>query len=123
MMTTMTVMAVMLAGLMQEIEANPIIVALVAVLALPGVTSLVVSGLRRLSDSTGIDPRVIVYAASMLVTGLLVATGTVELPAWGGEPSAYVGAWLAWAVVNAELARRVYELLLSRLPGLAPAEA
>ena len=101
-------------------ESNPIIIALLALLALPGVTSLVVSAIRKLSAASGIDARVWVYAVSLIVTGLLVFTGTVELPAFSGDPSAYILAWLTWATVNGELARRVYELLLSRIPVLAP---
>lgn len=99
----------------QALESSPIIVALLAMLALPGVTSLVTSTIRRASDSLGIDPRVIVYTASLVVTGVLLVTGTVEFPAFDGDPAAFVGAWLVWGTTNAELARRVYELLLSRL--------
>lgn len=100
-------------------ESNPIIIALLAILALPGVTSLVVSAIRKASDSTGIDPRVIVYAISLVVTGALVFTGAVDIPAFSGDPGAYILAWLTWATVNAELARRVYELLLSKVPVLS----
>jgi len=101
-------------------DSNPIIVALLALLALPGATSLLVSLIRKASDASGVKPEVIVYVASLAVTGLLLATGTVDLPTWTGDPTAYVGAWLAWGTVNAELARRVYELLWQRL-GQAPA--
>lgn len=96
-------------------ESNPIIVALLALLALPGATSLLVSLIRKASDASGVKPEVIVYVASLAVTGLLLATGTVALPAWTGDPTAYVGAWLVWGTANAELARRVYELLWQRL--------
>lgn len=97
------------------IEQHPIIVALLAVLALPGVTSLVVSAIRKASDVAGIKAEVIVYVASLLVTGALVLSGTVDLPAFAGDPAAYALAWIAWATANAELARRVYELLWQRL--------
>lgn len=97
------------------LEQSPIIVALLALLALPGVTSMVTAAIRKASDAAGIGPEVIVYAASLLVTGALVLSGTVELPAFAGDPAAYVLAWIAWGAVNAELARRVYELLWQRL--------
>ena len=115
-MIALTVFAAsLMAALSQGIESSPILVALLALLALPGGTSLVVSLIRRASDAAGVDPRVIVYVASLAVTGLLILTGTVTLPSWAGDPSTYVAAWIGWGTVNAELARRVYELLLSKL--------
>jgi hypothetical protein len=97
------------------LEQNPIIVAVLALLALPGVTSFIVSLIRKATDSSGVKPEVIVYVASLAVTGLLLGTGTIDLPAWSGDPTAYVAAWIAWGGINAELARRVYELLWQRL--------
>ena len=96
-------------------EQSPIIVAVLALLALPGVTSFIVSVIRKATDAGGVKPEVIVYVASLAVTGMLVLSGTVDLPAWGGDPSSFVAAWIAWGTVNAELARRVYELLWQRL--------
>ena len=119
MMTALLPLAILAARLLQDIADNPLIIALLALLALPGVVSIVTSLIRRASDALGIDPRVIVYAASLLVTGLLLWTGTVTLPPWTGDPASYVGAWLVWATATAELARRVYELLLSKLGALA----
>ena len=119
MMTALLPLAILAARLLQDIADNPLIIALLALLALPGVVSIVTSLIRRASDALGIDPRVIVYAASLLVTGLLLWTGTVTLPPWTGDPASYVGAWLVWATATAELARRVYELLLSKLGPLA----
>jgi len=107
--------ALAMALLQDDIGSSPLIVAILALLALPGVTSLVTSVIRKASDALGIEPPVIVYVASLIVTGLLIATGSVTLPGWTGDPAAYIMAWLAWATVNAELARRVYELLLSKL--------
>lgn len=97
------------------LEQNPIIVAVLALLALPGVTSFITSLLRRATDAGGVRPEVVVYVASLAVTGLLLLTGGLELPAWTGDPVALVGSWLAWGTANAELARRVYELLWQRL--------
>lgn len=105
----------LLSSLFQGIEQNPIIVAVLAALALPGATSLVVSVIRKASDALSVDPRVIVYVASLGITGLLVANGVTPFPALGGDPSAMVGEWIVWGTANAELARRVYELLLSKL--------
>lgn len=98
-------------------EDNPIIIAVLALLALPGATSAVAAVLRRASDTLGIDPRVAVYVAALALTGVLVATGAGgALPTAGGEPTVVVGAWLAWATATAEIARRLYELLWQRVP-------
>lgn len=94
---------------------SPVVAFVLAVLAVPGVTSLVTTGLRWISDNLGVKPTVVVYVASMAIVGGILASGGVELPAWAGDPVAYVGVWLAWATANAELARRVYELLVERL--------
>jgi len=97
------------------IENSPVIVALLALLALPGATSAVTSLLRYLTDGAGVQPKVVVYIASLAVTLLVLVTGSVELPGWTGDPASFVGAWLVWGTANAELARRVYELLWERL--------
>lgn len=99
-----------------EILTNPIVVALLALLAIPGVTSALTGLLKKAKDATGIDTRVFVYAASLLVTGAIVVTGGVTLPSLSGDPALAVGAWLAWLVANAEIARRLHEVLLERLP-------
>lgn len=103
-----------------DLTTNPIMVAILAALAIPAVTSAVSAVLRKLTDTAGLDPRVVVYAASLLITGLLVATGTVTLPEFSGDPSAYILAWLTWLTVNAELARRVYETLQTALAKPTP---
>ena len=96
-----------------DVSTAPIMVAILALLAIPAVTSGVAALLRKLTDSTGVDPRVVVYAASVLITGLMVFTGTVDLPPFTGDPAAWVIAWMTWFTVNAEVARRVYEVLQS----------
>lgn len=92
---------------------NPIMVLILALLAVPAVTSALAGVLKRAQDATGIPSRVFVYVASLVVTGVLL--WGAALPAWTGEPVVYVGAWLTWLTVNAELARRVYELVHERL--------
>jgi len=99
----------------QGIEANPIIVALLAVLALPGATTAAVTVIRTVSDAFGVNPRVVVYVFSLVVTGLLLLTGAVDFPAWAGDPTAYVAAWLTWAQVNTGIAKTIYELLNPKL--------
>lgn len=98
-----------------DVSTQPIMVAILALLAIPAVTSGVAAIIRKLTDGTGLDPRVVVYAASILITGLIVATGAVTLPAFEGDPSTYMLAWMAWLVANGEIARRVYETLQSVL--------
>lgn len=94
---------------------SPVLAFVLAVLAVPGVTSVVTTVLRYLSDSLGIKPTVTVYVASLAITGAILASGGVDLPAWAGDGPGYVAAWIAWAGVNAELARRVYEVLMERV--------
>ena len=90
-----------------------------AVLAVPGVTSLVTSALRTVGDATGIDPALIVYVVSFVLTGVILATTGAGLPAWAGDGPGFVAALMAWGVANAEIARRLYEGLLSKLYGTA----
>ena len=92
-------------------------VLLLAALAIPGVTSGLAALIRKLSDALKVDPRVVVYIASLAITGLLLWLGKESLPQWAGDPAAYVALWVAWLTVNAELARRVYELALEKLYG------
>lgn len=90
-----------------------------SVFAVPGVTSLVTSVLRRATDAVGIDPRLVVYVVAFAVSGGILAQ--TDLPAWAGDPFLYVTAWSVVATATAELARRLYDAILSHLPGLAPA--
>ena len=104
-----------LAALSQGVESSPIIVAILALLALPGVTSVATSAIRTVSDAAGVNPRVVVYVLSLAITGVILVTGGVELPAWADDPTAYVGAWIAWASANAGLAKTVYEIFHPKL--------
>lgn len=94
---------------------NPVMAFVLAVLAVPGVTSLLTSALRWVADNLDVPPTTTVYGASLILTGIILATGGVELPAWTGDPVLFVGAWIAWAGANAKAAELVYDLLLSRL--------
>jgi len=98
-----------------DLLTNPIIVLVLALLGLPMVTSAITGLLKRVSVDTGIGPKVFVYIASLAVTGLVLATSGAGFPEWAGDPAAFTAAWLAWTTVNAELARRVYELLFERV--------
>lgn len=95
---------------------SPIIAFALAVLAVPGVTSLLTTGIRFLSDNLGIGPKVIVYVASLALTGVILVNAGSVLPAWAGDGPGFIAAWLAWADVNASLSKRVYELLMERVP-------
>lgn len=98
-----------------DVSTQPIMVAILALLAIPAVTSGVTAVLRKLTDGTGLDPRVVVYAASVIITGIILFSGAVTMPAFEGDPSAYMLAWMAWLTANGEIARRVYETLQSVL--------
>ncbi|MCE7937759.1 MAG: hypothetical protein DYG90_04000 [Chloroflexi bacterium CFX6] len=92
-------------------DFDTIVAFLAAVFAVPGATSIVTAVVRKLSDALAVDPSFVVYAVALALTGLLIVSGAVALPEWAGDPSAYVGAWAAWAVMTAELARRLYDQL------------
>lgn len=98
-----------------DIFANPIVVFVLGALALPGVTSLATKFLRGLGDEFGINPRVVVYLASVVLTGAALWASGDALPGGGGDPVALVSAWLAWTTVNAEIARRLYESLAKQV--------
>lgn len=97
---------------------SPIWLAILAILAIPAVTSAVTGAIKWLASTTGIGARVWVYSVSLVVTGLIIVGG--GFPVVTGDPAVVVGAWLGWATVNAELARRIYELLWERV-GQEPA--
>lgn len=115
-MIALTVFAAsLMAALSQGIESSPIIVTALALLAFQGVTSVATSAIRTVSDSSGVNPRVIVYVLSLAITGAVLVTGGVDLPAFVDDPTSYVGAWIAWASANAGLAKTVYEIFHPRL--------
>lgn len=94
---------------------HPLVIALLALLGIPAVTSGVTGAIKFLSDMTGVSPKVLVYGVSLALTGALLALTSTSLPSWEADPVVFVAAWLAWATVNAELARRIYETLWERL--------
>ena len=97
------------------VESSPVIVAILALLALPGATSIATTAIRTVSDGLGVNPRVIVYVLSLVITGLILLTGGVTLPDWAGDPALFVGALITWAGANAGLAKTVYEILHPKL--------
>ena len=92
---------------------HPIWLAVVALLAIPAVTSGVTGALRFLSDVTGITPKVYVYLVSLALTGAIIAWQGPVLA--NGDPAAVVGEWLGWATVNSRLAQLLYEALWERV--------
>lgn len=98
-----------------DILTNPIVVALFALLAIPAVTSALAGVLKSAQAATGIPSKVFVYLASLLLTGLVLFTGGIQLPAWAGEPAGYVALWIGWLAANAEIARRLYEAINERI--------
>ena len=66
-----------LAALSQGVESSPIIVAILALLALPGVTSVATSAIRTVSDAAGVNPRVVVYVLSLAITGVILGSSNL----------------------------------------------
>ena len=98
-----------------DILSNPFILALFALLAIPGVTSALAGLLKTAKDATGIPSKVFVYVASLLITLGILLLARDGLPAWTGDPAAFVTLWLGYLVANAEVARRLYEAINERL--------
>lgn len=98
-----------------DLLSNPIIVFVLALLGLPMVTSGITGVLKIITEQTGVSPKVVVYVVSVVVTGLILVAGGEALPAFGDDPSAFMIAWAAWLTANAELARRVYEIIWERV--------
>ena len=91
---------------------------LALLLAIPVASSLVTSALRYLVGA-GVNPRYIVWGAAFAITGYAYATSGLALPAFTGDPAAFVSAWLVIATGFSEFAKKVYDLILRRLPILA----
>lgn len=92
-------------------DTETLLAFLAAIFAVPGATSIITAIVRKVSLGLSVTPEIIVYAVALAFTGLLVYSGAVALPEWAGDPAGYVGAWGAWAVMTAEIARRLYDQL------------
>lgn len=91
---------------------NPIVTALVALLAVPGIASALTAVIRQVSDALGVKPRVVVYGVSTVVTGLIGLTGGLAaLPGLDSDPTLVVSAWLTWAGATGALAESIYRTL------------
>lgn len=95
---------------------SPIVQAVLALLAIPGVTSALVVLIRGLSDQVGIAPRVTVYGVSLVLVGIIGAMGGIDpIPAFTGDPTTYVAAWLTWAGLVGAMAESIYRTLKPKL--------
>lgn len=94
---------------------------LAMLLAIPFAASLVTSALRYLVGA-GVNPRYLVWGVAFTITGYVYATSSIDLPTFSGDPSAYVSAWLVMATGFSEFAKKLYDLILSRLPILSGPE-
>jgi len=97
---------------------NAIVVAALALLALPGATSAVTALIRKVTDSTGVSPRVVVYGVAAGLTGAIILTGSgPALPGAAADPTLTVSLWLTWATATGAVAEAIYRTLQ---PVLAP---
>lgn len=113
-LAALTLAVVVLSALLQDdIMSAPIVVAIMAVLAIPAVTSALTAGLRYVAR--WLKPEAVLYVASLIVVGLVQWMAGVDLPGLGGDPAALVATWLGWATVNAAVAATLYEVFLKKL--------
>lgn len=96
---------------------HPIVTALLALLAIPAVTSGLTALVRKVADA-GIPPRVTVYGVAVVVTGLIGFSGGLGPIPIGDDPAVLVGAWITWAGATGALAEAIYRTLQ---PILTPA--
>ena len=103
--------------LAQGVESSPVLLAVLAVLAVPGVTSLLTKGLRTFFPN--VKGETLVYFASLVLTGVWMWSVGNPLPAIDlSNPPLMIFGWLAWAKVNSSNAELVYNALKAALPGL-----
>ena len=119
MVVILVAVVILAAALLQDILSAPLVVAILAALAIPAVTSFLTAGLRRIAGS--VKPQAVLYVSSLIIVALVQWTAGVKLPGLTGSPTADVATWLGWATVNAAVAATLYDVLLAKLwPGPAP---
>lgn len=96
-----------------DIMSAPVVVAIMAVLAIPAITSILTAGLRYLAK--WIKPEAVLYIASLIVVALVQWMAGIHLPGLADSPTATVALWLSWATANSLLAATLYEVFLKRL--------
>ena len=108
--TTTLQLAELLGGLDLTVVTNSI----------PIASSLVTSGLRRFTDATGLDPRALVWVVAVIITGVAYVQGSPALPVFeSSNPAEYLSAWLLLATGFSEMAKVIYDRILSGIPVLA----
>ena len=103
---------------------SPIVVALLALLAIPAVASALTTGLLK-ATGWGIKPQTVVYVfCGLLIAGIAVVNGGVPMID-AANPAATVVAWQAWVAIQSEYTKALYDILFKRLwksPDPAPAD-
>lgn len=99
---------------------GPALTSVAMLLAIPIASSLVTSGLRRFTDATGLDPRALVWVVAVIITGVAYFQGSPALPVFeSSNPAEYLSAWLLLATGFSEMAKVIYDRILSGIPVLA----
>jgi len=95
-----------------DVSSSPILVFVIAFLALPGIATVLTQFLTK-GGERGIHPKAVVYLVSLVLTGIvLVMQGDASgIPTWTGDPILFIGAWQVWTATNAEVAKAIYRTL------------
>lgn len=97
-----------------EILQNPIIVAVLSLLVVPGVVSFVVARLRRLSDD-GVKPQAVLYVVSAVLVAVAMFTSGAKLPGIDmANPAESILVWQVFTAAFTKYTGILYDVLLSR---------
>lgn len=115
-------------ALLQSIIGEPLwfeaaLEAVVSLLAIPAVSSLVVSAARKFKAMSGFDPRSLVWVVCMVISGIAYAQAPLALPILdSANPAEFVAGWMLLGNGYYALTKKLYDWVLSRIPWLTASE-
>jgi hypothetical protein len=107
-----------------DILSNPVVVAVLALIAVPAIASVITALLRKLVDD-GVKPQAVLYIVSAVVVALAMVTAGAKLPSVDpGNPLASIAEWQTLAAGLTLYTGVLYDVLLKRFwPGPVPEPA
>jgi len=124
MVYVMVILTALLALVLQtEGESWPalLLTALATLFAIPAINSFVTGLLRRFTDATGLNPRILVYIVTGAAALIYMIKIPPDLPMFdSANPYEFVTAWILIVISWAELAKKYYDLVLLKIPLINP---